>query len=53
MPEAEAVWLHVANTIASGAKVEIVSDVEWTAMERYKAEEAAKAAAANPGDRKN
>lgn len=54
MPEAEAVWLHVANTIASGAKVELVSDVEWAAMERYKAEEAAKAAAAQtPGDRKN
>jgi hypothetical protein len=53
MPEAEAVWLHVANTIASGAKVEVVSDVEWEAMERYKAEEAAKLAQANPGDRKN
>ena len=46
MPEAEAVWLHVANTIAAGAKVEVVSDEEWAAMERYKAEEAVKAAKA-------
>ncbi len=53
MPEAEAIWLHVANTIAAGAKVEVVSDVEWAAMERYKAEEAAKLAAKTPGDRKN
>ena len=53
MPEAEAVWLHVANTIASGAKVDVVSDVEWEAMEKYKAEEAAKLAQATPGDRKN
>jgi hypothetical protein len=53
MPEAEAVWLHVANTIASGAKVDVVSDVEWEAMERYKAEEAVKLAKATPGDRKN
>lgn len=53
MPEAEAVWLHVANTIASGAKVDIVSDKEWEAMERYKAEEAAKLAETTAGDRKN
>lgn len=53
MPEAEAVWLHVANTIAAGAKVEVVSDKEWEAMERYKAQEAAKLAASKPGDRQN
>jgi hypothetical protein len=53
MPEAEAVWLHVANTIASGARVDVVSDVEWEAMERHKAEEAAKPAKVTPGDRKN
>jgi hypothetical protein len=53
MPEAEAVWLHVANTIASGAKVDVVSDAEWEAMERHKAAEAAKPAQVTPGDRKN
>jgi hypothetical protein len=42
-----------ATAIAAGAKVDIVTDKEWDAMERYKAEEAAKLAAANPGDRKN
>lgn len=42
MPESEAVWLHVANTIASGAKVEIVTDIEWEAMEKCKKQEAAK-----------
>ena len=36
MPESEAIWLHVANTIATGAKVDVVSDEEWEAMEKYK-----------------
>lgn len=43
MPEAEAVWLHVAHCRAAGAKIDVVSEQEWEAMERYKAEEAAKA----------
>ena len=38
MPEAEAVWLHIAHCRASGAKVDIVSDVEWEAMENYRKE---------------
>jgi len=43
MPEAEAVWLHVAHCRAAGAKIDVVSEQEWEAMERYKAEEASKA----------
>lgn len=43
MPESQAVWLHMANVTASGADVQIVSDTEWAAMEKCKAEAAAKA----------
>jgi len=41
MPEAEAIWLHIAHSKAAGAKVDIVSDREWDAMEDYKRKEAA------------
>ena len=47
MPEAEAVWLHMIHVKTLGAKVDIVSDEEWEAMENYKREEAAKASARN------
>jgi len=40
MPESEAVWLHIAHSKANGAKVEVVSDFEWDAMQKYRAEEA-------------
>jgi hypothetical protein len=36
MPESQAVWLHIANSQASGCAIEIVSDKEWQAMEDYK-----------------
>lgn len=35
MPESEAVWLHIANCKANGAKVDLVSETEWDAMQRY------------------
>jgi hypothetical protein len=34
MPEAEAVWLHVANMIAEGADVKLVTEAELEAMEK-------------------
>lgn len=40
MPEAEAVWLHVAHCVASGADISVISDKEWDAMEAYKKQEA-------------
>ena len=42
MPEAEAVWLHIANCRAEGAKVDVVSETEWDAMEKYRKEEETK-----------
>jgi hypothetical protein len=36
MPEAEAIWLHVAHCVSSGADISVVSDKEWEAMEAYK-----------------
>ena len=42
MPESEAVWLYVASCRINGAKVEVVSDGEWEAMEAYKAEQSSK-----------
>jgi hypothetical protein len=36
MPESEAVWLHIAHCSAAGAGIQIVSDVEWKAMEAHK-----------------
>lgn len=47
MPEAEAIWLHVAHSRAAGADVSVVSDREWEAMESYRKSEIAKSA----GDR--
>lgn len=42
MPEAEAVWLHVAHCSASGADVSLITDEEWEAMENYKKQESCK-----------
>ena len=42
MPEAEAVWLHVAHAQAAGAKIDVVSDKEWDAMQKHEREEAEK-----------
>lgn len=39
MPESEAVWLYIAHCKAEGSKVEIVSDIEWEAMNKFKEEE--------------
>ena len=38
MPEAEAIWLHIAHIKAAGAEIDVVSDKEWDAMEAYKRE---------------
>jgi hypothetical protein len=38
MPEAEAIWLHIAHVQAEGADVKVVSDQEWDAMQNYLAE---------------
>lgn len=40
MPESEAVWMHIAHSQANGSSVEIVSDNEWQAMEKYKRQQA-------------
>lgn len=40
MPEAEAVWLYFANCAAEGSKVDLVSDLEWDAMESYRKQQA-------------
>ena len=45
MPEAAAIWLHMAHLKANGSNVQIVSDTEWEAMENHKRLEAEKAAA--------
>jgi len=47
MPESEAVWLHIAHCSAEGSGIQIVSDVEWEAMEQYKKQQAEEAAKAN------
>jgi len=39
MPEAEAVWLYFANAKAEGASIDIVSEEEWNAMEKYRQEQ--------------
>jgi hypothetical protein len=41
MPEAEAIWMHVAHSTASGANVSVMSDTEWEAIQKYKAEQRA------------
>lgn len=45
MPESAAIWLHMAHLRANGSNVQVVSDVEWEAMENFKRLEAQKAAA--------
>lgn len=40
MPEAEAIWLHIAQSTALGADVSVMSDYEWEAIQKYKAEQA-------------
>jgi len=36
MPESAAIWLHMAHARAAGSDIQIVSDVEWEAMEKHK-----------------
>jgi hypothetical protein len=36
MPEAEAIWLHIAHSTAMGAEVSVMSDYEWEAIQKYK-----------------
>jgi biotin operon repressor len=38
MPEAEAVWMHIANLAQDGVDVKIVTETEWLAMENEKRE---------------
>jgi hypothetical protein len=38
MPEAEAVWLHIANISNSGVDVKLVTETEWKAMENDRKE---------------
>jgi hypothetical protein len=47
MPEAEAIWLHMAHSQAAGNEVGIVSDTEWEAMEKYKSDMAEKSKTQN------
>jgi hypothetical protein len=37
---ADAVWMHIAHSRAEGSQVEIVSDAEWNAMEKFKRDQA-------------
>ena len=41
MPEAAAIWLHMAHARAAGSNIQIVSDAEWEAMENYKLQKGA------------
>ena len=36
MPESQAVWLHIANSQAAGAKINVITDKEWDAMENFR-----------------
>jgi hypothetical protein len=38
MPEAEAVWLYIANCKADGARIDLITDEEFDAMARASAE---------------
>jgi len=40
MPEAEAIWMHIAHSTALGAEVSVMSDVEYEAIQKYKKEQA-------------
>lgn len=39
MPEAEAIWMHIAHSTALGADVSVMSDVEYEAIQKYKREQ--------------
>jgi hypothetical protein len=39
MPEAEAIWLHIAHSTALGADVSVMSDYEYEAIQKHKAEQ--------------
>ena len=39
MPEAEAIWLHIAHSTALGADVSVMSDDDWEAIQKYKREQ--------------
>jgi len=36
MPEAEAIWMHMAHSTALGADAKVMSDEEYEAIEKYK-----------------
>jgi hypothetical protein len=36
MPEAEAIWMHMANCAYQGSEVKIITDQEWDAMMKHK-----------------
>jgi hypothetical protein len=36
MPEAEAIWMHMANCAYQGSEVKIITDKEWDAMMKHK-----------------
>ena len=38
MPEAEAIWMHVAHSTSQGADVSVMTDDEWEAIQKHKAE---------------
>jgi hypothetical protein len=38
MPEAEAIWMHMANCAYQGSEVKIITDEEWEAMRKHKEE---------------
>lgn len=38
MPEAEAIWMHIAHSTSLGADVSVMSDHEWEAIQKYKKE---------------
>lgn len=47
MPESEAVWLHIANSIANGSEISVITDAEAEAMDAYKREQVALAKSIN------
>jgi hypothetical protein len=36
MPEAEAIWMHMANCAYQGSEIKIITDQEWDAMMKHK-----------------
>ena len=47
MPESEAIWLHISHCIAGGCEIQIVSEVEWKAMDEYKKQQAKETQSSN------